>query len=110
MKLTGTEFKNSDTCEGVSYSHESARHDIAIITIDGRYPEEGWAMNETSEEMAVVMNGSGKLMIKDDAVVRLEKGDGAYVPAGEWFAWSGNMTLAMSCSPPFSEEQYSWKE
>lgn len=109
MKIEGERFKNSDTCEVVSYSHEDAEHDIAVITLSGRYPE-GWAMNEISDEMVVVLEGEGKLILKDDAVLPLEQGDGAYVPAGHWFAWEGNMVLSMSCAPKFDINNYKLKE
>lgn len=110
MKIEGQPFRNSDTCEGVAYNAENATHDIAIVKISGRYPEEGWAMNETSDEIVTISEGRGKLIKKDEAVLDLEQGDGAFVEARTWFAWDGDMTLVMSCHPSFNPDQYRWKE
>ena len=41
MKLVGTPFKNSDTCEGVAFTDSSAGVDMSVIDITGRYPESG---------------------------------------------------------------------
>ncbi|MDB5176936.1 MAG: Cupin domain protein [Candidatus Saccharibacteria bacterium] len=110
MKLVGETFRNSNTCEGVTFASKRTNHDIATVTISGRYPEEGWSMNEASDEIVYVSDGKGKLICKDEGVQELEKGDGAFVEAGIWFAWEGDMTIVMSCSPAFNSEQYRWKE
>ena len=110
MKIEGQPFRNSETCEGVAYSTERATQDISTIKISGRYPEEGWAMNEVSDEMVLVSRGRGKLIRKDEVVLELEQGNGVFVEAGTWFAWEGDMTLTMSCSPSFNSDQYRWKE
>lgn len=110
MKIEGQPFHNSETCEGISYGSERAEHDIALIKITGRYPGEGWAMNELSDEIVVVTEGRGRLIRKDEVVLELEQGDGVFVEAGTWFAWDGNMTLTMACRPSFSPDQYRWKE
>lgn len=110
MKIEGKPFKNSETCEGVAFNSTEVSHDIASITIDGRYPENGWAMNERSDEIIYVASGRGKLIRKDEAVQELQQGNGAFVEAGTWFAWEGHMTIVMSCNPAFNPDQYKWKE
>lgn len=106
MKLTGELFENSVTCKGVGYSAEGAVLDIAKIEISGRYPEHGWAINEKIHEIAYVQRGTGILFIRDVETFSLQEGDVAYVAPGQHFAWSGNMTLILSCSPPFDSTQY----
>ena len=107
MKIEGERFKNSDTCEVVSFTSEQAEHDIAFVYITGRYPDTGWwAMNEDADEMVAVIEGEGRLILKDDAVIELEAGKGAFVQAGTLFAWDGNMTLSMSCNPKFDSSKY----
>ena len=110
MSIEGQPFKNSETCEGVAFVSPEVKHDIANIRITGRYPEEGWAMNEVSDEVVFVSEGRGRLSRKDEAVQDLEQGKAAFIPAGTWFAWDGDMTIVMSCNPAYSPEQYKWKE
>ena len=107
--LTGKSFKNSATCEGVAFAAD-APVDLAEITLDGRYPEAGWARNLESHEIVRVLRGVGSLALKDGVVTRLHAGDVVHIPPEEWFAWSGDMTLLMACSPPFSQDQYEVKE
>lgn len=110
MKLEGQSFKNSDTCEGISFASKGVPHDIACIRITGRYPEQGWAKNERSHEMVYVVEGEGILLQENGSRQELQRGSGVVVEAGTWFAWEGDMTIVMACSPAFSPEQYKLKE
>lgn len=108
--MEGQYFRNSETCEGISYSFgDNAPMDFAEIRLTGRYPE-GWAMNEECHEAVKVTGGKGKLIIKDEAVCELSVGKKVYVPAGVWFAWDGEMEMDMVCMPPFNQDQYKTKE
>lgn len=109
MKLAGQKFTNSDTCHGVSFASEDAPLDMAEITINGRYPEQGWARNHQSHEMVRVMNGQGKLWLKDDATIELTVGEVIHIRPNTWFAWEGDMTILMTCSPAFNPDQYEIK-
>ncbi len=106
MKIKGEQFKNSETCEGTVFASENIPHDIAAIKITGRYPESGWAMNEIAHELVIVSEGSGSLEFKDGDSLKLNAGDAVSVEPGKWFAWDGEMTLVIACSPAFSPEQY----
>ena len=108
--VSETVFKNSDTCEGVSFYDPHAPHDMSDIDIDGRYPEQGWAMNEVSHEMVYVAEGLGKLALKNGETISLPTGASVSISPGEWFAWEGTMRLIMSCSPPFHKDQYRFDE
>lgn len=109
MKLRGAIFKNSTTCEGVAFTPD-APLDMAEITITGRYPELGWAKNRECHELVRVLDGAGSLQLRDADTIPLAKGDVVHVPAGQWFAWNGNMTILMACSPAFRPDQYEVKE
>lgn len=109
MKLEGAPFVNSSTCHGVAFS-AGAPLDMAEITIDGRYPEQGWARNTKSHEMVRIVRGTGSLELRDDETTQLAEDDVIHVPPGTWFAWSGDMTITMACSPAFNSEQYETKE
>ncbi len=110
MKVTGEEFENSSTCKGVGFAEASAPVDLAYISIHGRYPETGWARNEVIHEMAWVESGTGSLFIKGTAPQLLERGDVVLVRPGERFAWEGEMTIIIACSPPFDRKQYKIEE
>lgn len=110
MKPKALPFKNSDTCEGVSLADSNAPVDMAIINISGRYPQSGWAVNHKTHEMVFIQEGSGSLQLKMAEDVQLNRGDVVSVKAGERFAWNGNMTLLMACSPPFDPSQYGHEE
>ena len=106
MKLDGTPFVNSATCKGVSFRAENLPFDIAQIQINGRYPENGWAMNEASTEIVIVTRGEGQLLLKESESIALKEGESVTVAPGTWFAWMGDMELVMSCTPAFDSAQY----
>lgn len=106
MRLVGEPFQNSDTCRGEAYVAKGAPSDMAMITITGRYPEAGsQALNRECQEVVVVVRGAGRVAI-GGVWHELKAGDGVTVPPGTPFAWDGDMTIAMSCTPPFNPEQY----
>lgn len=105
MKLAGQKFTNSSTCHGEAYASD-APLDMAEIVIDGRYPEQAWARNHQSHEMARVMSGQGKLLLKDGETMEVSSNDVIHVRPDTWFAWEGEMAILMACSPAFSPEQY----
>jgi mannose-6-phosphate isomerase-like protein (cupin superfamily) len=106
VKIEGQQFKNSDTCEGTVFAGENIPQDIATIKITGRYPENGWAINEIVHELALVSEGSGSLEFKGADSHELKVGDVISVEPGKRFAWNGEMTIVMTCSPAFSPNQY----
>ena len=109
MKMNGVAFQNSSTCKGLSFA-EYAPLDLATIEISGRYPENGWARNLESHEMVYVLQGSGSLMTRDGETTDLVGSDVIHVSPDTWFAWNGNMTILMACSPAFNPEQYEIEE
>ena len=104
-KLEGHPFENGPTCNGVAYIAD-APHDLADIAVRGRYPEEGWARNRDSHEIVRVVRGMGELVLRGNASVELKEGMTVEVKPGTWFAWGGDIDLLMTCSPPFTPEQY----
>ena len=106
MRIKGQAFTNSETCKGVAFTPADAPLDFAEITIRERYPEEGWAINHVSHEIVRVHRGAGALAIRGAQETSLLQGDVVHIPPETPFAWSGDMIIHMSCSPPFSPEQY----
>lgn len=110
MLIQGRSFENSSTCRGVSYSVPNAQLDLAQIEITGRYPESGWARNQECDEMVRVLRGAGSVVMRNLESIAIESGDVVHIPAGEWFAWDGNMTILMACSPMFDPDKYDIEE
>ena len=106
MKLDGQAFQNSDTCQGLAFVAQGAPLDMAEITISGRYPESGWAVNREVHEMVHVKIGQGSLAIRGETETQLTARDIVSIAPCQAFAWSGDMTIVMACSPAFSAEQY----
>ena len=61
-KTTATVFENSAACNGVSYGSIDGSIDLAVISVDGRYPGVGYLVNEVSDEVVYVLRGEGKLI------------------------------------------------
>jgi mannose-6-phosphate isomerase-like protein (cupin superfamily) len=78
---------------------------IAVVTLNGRYPDDGYAMNHTCNEMGYVLKGSGKLVTTKQEVI-LSEGDAVYIPAYEKYYWEGEMTLLLPTAPAWSLEQH----
>jgi len=80
--------------------------DGADIVIDGRYPEEGYSVNEVSSFVIRVLNGTGTLALQGN-LVSLAEGDVAFVENGEAYYFEGqNLTIFMACTPAWNPEQY----
>lgn len=99
------EFKNSDACIAIEYPLKASDINIAIVKINGRYPESGRVMNEQCKEIGFVMEGEGKVIIEGQEVA-LQKGDAVLIEAKERISWEGSLTMLMSCTPAWSPEQH----
>ena len=109
MRLEGKKFVNGDTCSGTVYHSEDSPHDTAEIRMTGRYPEEGWAKNNKVHALVRVMEGTGKLALRNAEGISLLQGDRLEIPPGTVYAWEprgGELVIEMACTPPFTPEQY----
>ena len=105
-KGDGFQFRNSDDCFGESFDVNGAPLNLAVITIKGRYPAKGHSYNEEAHEMAYVIEGSGKITTSEGQEELLYTGSVVYLKNKEKFAWEGQMTLVMPCSPSFDPEKH----
>ncbi len=79
--------------------------DVAEIHIDGRYPENGFALNERSDFSVYVVSGQGKLVTKTGEAL-LQAGDAAFVDRGEAYYFEGTkLKTIMTCTPPWDPDQ-----
>ena len=99
-------FSNSSTCEGVEYPFGDKDLNVAIVTVDGRYPDKGHLVNEVCKEIAYVISGTGLVGV-DDVTHDLAPGDAVLIQPGEKFYWQGEkLEMIMPCSPAFYPEQH----
>jgi len=99
-------FTNSPTCSGFEFPFKDKDLNIAVVTVDGRYPDTGHVVNKVCKEIAYVLSGSGSVHV-DGVAHRLEPGDAVLLNPGEKFFWQGEkLEMLMPCSPAFYPEQH----
>ncbi len=77
----------------------------AVAEIHGRYPEKGFAVNETCKELVFIINGTGNIVTEKDNK-SFVLGDTIFVDRGEKFYWQGDFTMFMATTPKFSPDQH----
>lgn len=77
----------------------------AVTEITGRYPENGFAYNEKSKELAYVIDGEGAIATPSKKTP-IRTGDVVHINQNEHFAWEGNLTLFMATAPAFDPTQH----
>jgi mannose-6-phosphate isomerase-like protein (cupin superfamily) len=97
--------ENSPNCKVYEYVMKNAEMNIGVAEIAGRYPDEGYAMNNKCSEMGYILKGSGRLVTETDEAT-LGSGDVVYIPHGEKYYWEGNLTVALPCTPAWYPEQH----
>ncbi|HSX28506.1 MAG TPA: AraC family ligand binding domain-containing protein [Candidatus Saccharimonadales bacterium] len=106
VKLNQTQkFQNSATCTAFEYPSDDKDINGAVITLNGRYPEKGYAMNEVCKELVYVVEGTGQLTVGDETQT-LQQGDLALLLPGEKYFFEGELTMFMPCSPAWYPEQH----
>ena len=98
-------FENSPACKGVSYDGTGDDIDGAMITIDGRYPDSGFLVNETCKELVYVTSGDGRLLSRGGALT-FSAGDVIFIDNGEEFAWEGTFVGFFATTPRFDPKQH----
>lgn len=99
------ERKNSEICIVTEYPVGDETLDFAIVKISGRYPAQGYAVNNKCKEIVYVQEGEGEVFINFQ-IHQINAGDVILVEAGEKFYWNGHLRLHISCRPAFSVEQH----
>jgi len=54
---------NSNNCTAIEYPLHDKDINVAVIKLNGRYPESGMAVNTECKEMAYIIDGTGKLVV-----------------------------------------------
>jgi mannose-6-phosphate isomerase-like protein (cupin superfamily) len=100
------EFQNADSCQVIEYPFGEKDINGSVISVNGRYPESGYAVNEVCKEVVYITKGSGKLVLEDGSMTDFEAGDSLFVDANEKYFWEGKFESYMACSPAFYPEQH----
>ncbi len=79
----------------------------AEITISGRYPSKGYAVNDISHAIVSVESGSARFTIKDKQAQELRVGDRVFIDTGEPYCFEATDELAIRyvASPAWSAKQ-----
>lgn len=98
-------YNNSDKCIAYEYPLGDNNLNVALVEVNGRYPEAGKVLNEKCKEIAFIIEGRGKVVVNDREVL-LEKGDSVLIEPKEEIYWEGDLKMLLSCSPAWTPEQY----
>ncbi len=99
------EINNSKTCQVIEYPFDERDINGSVISVNGRYPESGYVINEICKEVVYIISGKGSLTtVKNTA--EFSEGDSLYIGAGEKYFWEGNFESYMACTPAFYPEQH----
>lgn len=77
----------------------------ATASINGRYPENGFAFNEVSKELVYITQGNGKIVTEKEELSFAE-GDVIFIENNEKYYWEGNFSMFMANTPKFSADQH----
>ena len=100
-------FTNGPTCAGYGFPFGDRDIDVAIVIVNGRYPEEGYVLNEVCKEIAYILNGNGKLVMGDETIQDVKIGDAVMILPGEKYYWEGeNLEMLIPCSPAFDPNKH----
>lgn len=106
-KSEAESFTNGPTCTGYAFPFGDPDIDIAVVTVNGRYPEKDYALNEVSKEIAYVIGGVGEIVIGEEAPRQVKAGDSVMIQPGEKYYWVGdNLEMLMPCCPAFDPGQH----
>ncbi|MBQ6492630.1 MAG: DUF861 domain-containing protein [Erysipelotrichaceae bacterium] len=97
---------NSDKCKTYDYPFSNFEIGFALSEISGRYPAEGFVMNQECTEIVYILEGQGKLVLSNETV-EFKEGDSIIINKGEKYFWDAQYCkMSMSCSPKWSPEQH----
>lgn len=108
MKVTrrdeAEEFVNGPL-EAVEYSFGDPTINVARVTVHGRYPAEGRAVNETTKELCYVLEGSGSICVEGE-MYTISAGDALLIQPGERYYWDAEVVLLIPTTPAWTAEQH----
>lgn len=108
LKVTDTySHKNSENCIATEYDFKDKDIDLGTAVINGRYPEDGYCVNEKCKELVFVLEGKGTLNFKNKKI-EFQNNEAILIDKNEPYFWGPdtNCKVAMVCTPAWSPEQH----
>ena len=97
--------QNSKECSVYEYHFGDKDLDLSCAEIRGRYPPEGFVMNEKIKEIFYVQKGKGKINIEGKDF-NITKGDVMLIQPKQKYFWQGTLDLVLACHPRFTFDQH----
>lgn len=96
---------NNPNCIAYEYDTKDRDINIALIEINGRYPDRGRVTNKICKELVFVIKGKGKIEI-DNKKFLLNKEDSVLIQPKQKYFFEGKLTIIASCNPTWYPEQH----
>ena len=96
---------NDKNCIAYEYFFESENTSLAIIEIKERYPENCIARNKFFEEIILVLEGNGKIIIEGEKY-KVGRNDAVLIKPNRKYYYEGNLKIATFCSPAFDPNNH----
>ncbi len=99
-------IKISENMSITEYDMNTKDIGITVAKINGRYPEEGFALNKECQEIYYVLRGTGEVFI-DNQSFKIEEGDTILINKNKKYYLIGN-SLKIVCPtvPAWTEKQH----
>ena len=104
-KKNWVKYENSPKCIAYEYPTNDKDLNIALIEINGKYPDEGEVTNEVVKEIVFVVKGKGKIVV-DKKEYAVEEGDAVLILPKQRYFFNGALEILVSCSPAWYLEQH----
>lgn len=104
-RVQGEQVDNRSTCKVTEYGEVGAA-DLAEAVINGRYPAQGFGVNNESDMKIYVVSGMGALMLHDKGY-ELHPGNVIQIDKLTPYCYEGvELRIIMVCSPAWNINQY----
>ena len=100
--------KHSNECTAHEYSSPTDALDAAVIDLNGRYPEDGFALNRECRALLYVVAKRGRVLSPESTgkdPIEVSQGSQVYIAPGEAYALEGHMQLLYVSTPKWSPDQ-----
>lgn len=99
-----TEFRVGTSFIAAEYPIKDKDISIALIQIDGRFPETGFISNLVCKELVYILNGSGTFT-SSGVKTPFTVGDAIIISPGEKYFWEGKFSALAPTTPAWTPEQ-----
>ena len=95
LKVTDTyNHNNSENCIATEYDFKDKDIDLGTAVINGRYPENGYCVNEQCKELVFVLEGKGTLNFKNNKI-EFQKNEAILIDKNEPYFWGQTQTVKL---------------